>query len=396
MSAPSETAVVSRIAEVEAIHLRADLDPDSLDGSSETIVVRITDEDGVAGIGEADAPAEIVRELVEMDDLHPWSRGLRGMLLGRDPFELGALYDDLYCGTIYHGRRGLGIHALSAVDIALHDLVGRQLGRPVYQLLGGARREVLTPYATVYSGPVRGRTIGQMMDDIEARFDRALALGFRAVKMEVVFEDLVSDAELVRCIREGRRLLGDDVTMMVDFAYRWSDWRDALWTLNRLEDCNLFFAEATLRHDDLAGHAKLAGRVETRVAGAEFAATSSECREWLERACIDVVQPDITRCGGLTEIRRIAELAAGYGAVVVPHGWKTGINCVAARHFQAATANAPYIEMFHPALYDSPLRADLTGPEPEVVDGTIALPTEPGLGVDLDPDAFARYRVADA
>ena len=104
-------------------------------------------------------------------------------------------------------------------------------------------------------------------------------------------------------------MLGGDVTMMVDFGYRWHDWRDALWTLSRVEDCDVYFAEATLQHDDLDGHRKLAERVETRIGGAEFAATVHECREWLERGGVDVLQPDINRCGGLTEIRRIAELA---------------------------------------------------------------------------------------
>src|SRR5579864_2410946 len=190
------------IAEVEAIPLRVPAaDATDLDGSSETILVRITDAEGRSGIGEADAPAETVRDLVLMEDVHAWSRGLRGMLLGRDPFEIGARYDELYTGTIYHGRRGLGIHALSAVDVALHDLAGKQLGRPVYQLLGGARRPAITPYATIYAGTVHGRSIGQMMDDIAGRFERALALGFRAVKMEVLFEDLVSDRELVGCIK---------------------------------------------------------------------------------------------------------------------------------------------------------------------------------------------------
>jgi L-alanine-DL-glutamate epimerase-like enolase superfamily enzyme len=385
---------VSPIVDVEAVVLRT-ASPDSadLDGSSETVLVCIRDESGRVGVGEADAPATAVRELVLMDDVHAWSRGLRGMLLGRDPFELGAINGELRAGTIYHGRRGLGTHALSAVDIALHDLVGKQLGRPVYQLLGGARRDAITPYATVYAGPVGGRTIGGMMDAIAALFERALALGFRAIKMEVLFEDLVTDRELVGCIQEGRRLLGPDMTMMLDFGYRWSDWRDALWTLRRIEDCDVYFAEATLSHDDLDGHARLADRVETRVCGAEFAATVHECREWLERGRVDVLQPDINRCGGLTEIRRIAELAELHGVSVVPHGWKTGITAAAQRHYQAATPNAPWVEMFHPALFDSELRRDLTGAEPEIVDGRIPLPVEPGLGVALDPDAVERYRI---
>jgi L-rhamnonate dehydratase len=382
------------IAEVEALVLRArESDPHDLDSSAETVVVIVRDEEGRAGIGEADAPARAVRELVLMEDLHGWSRGLRKVLLGRDPFEIGALHDELYAATIYHGRRGLGIHALSAVDVALHDLVGRQLGRPVYQLLGGARRDGIRPYATIYPGAPRDRTIGELLDDIAARFERALELGFRAVKMEVFFGDLVTDRELVACVAEGRRLLGDEVTLLVDFGYRWSDWRSALWTLRRLEDCDLYLAEAALRHDDLDGHAKLAQRVETRIGGAEMAATRFECLEWIERGGVDVVQPDVNRCGGITELVRIAELADLAGVLVVPHGWKTGITAAAARHVQAATANVPFVEMLSPDLYDSPLRRELVRPEPVVVDGRIAMPTAPGLGVELDDDALAAYRV---
>jgi L-alanine-DL-glutamate epimerase-like enolase superfamily enzyme len=385
---------MSLIADVEALVLRAPPpDEPDLDGSRETVVVRIVDEEGLAGVGEADAPAAVVRELVEMEDIHGWSRGLAGMLRGRDPFEIAALWAELYAATIYHGRRGLGIHALSAVDVALHDLAGRQLGRPVYQVLGGARRDAITPYATVYVGPVGERTLGQMMDAVAEGCERALGLGFRAVKVEPLFEHLAADRELVGCIRDCRRILGD-ATMMLDFGYRWHDWRDALWTLSRVEDCDVYFAEATLQHDDLEGHRKLAGRLGMRVGGAEFAATVHECREWLERGGVDVLQPDVNRCGGLTELRRIAELASLHGASVVPHCWKTGITAAAARHFQAATPNCPYVEVFHPALFDSPLRAELVRPEPAVVAGRIALPAGAGLGVELVEEAVARYRVA--
>lgn len=384
---------VCPIAEVDALGLRAPtVDPEDLDGSSETLVVRIVDEDGRVGIGEADAPAVVVRELVRMEDVHAWSRGLANVIVGRDPVEVGALTDELYAATVYHGRRGLGIHALSAVDIALHDLAGKQLGRPAYHLLGGARRDAIRPYATVYPGGVKGRTIGAMMDAIAASFELALERGFRAVKMEVIFGELVTDRELVRCIREGRELLGEDITLMIDFGYRWSDWREALWVLNRVADCDLYFAEATLRHDDLAGHRRLARSVETRVAGAELAATVWECREWIREGEVDVLQPDVSRCGGLGELRRIAEMASLEGVLVIPHGWKTGITAAAAQHFQAATANAPYVELFHPEQFASPLRAELVAPEPVVVDGSIPLPTAPGLGVELVPEAVERYR----
>jgi L-alanine-DL-glutamate epimerase-like enolase superfamily enzyme len=383
----------SLIAEVEAIPVRLPaLDPDDLDSSSETVVVRITDQAGRAGIGEADAPAPLISELITMEDRHAMSRGLRGMLLGREPFEIAALHEALYQGSIYHGRRGLGIHALSAVDIALHDLVGKQLGRPSYQLLGGARREAISPYATIYPGAVKGRSLEQVLAHMAELAERALELGFTALKLEAYFYDLVTDSQLIDCVRGWRGDLGPEPVLMVDFGYRWQDWRDALRVLSRLEDCALYFAEATLQHDDLTGHARLASRVETRIGGAEFAATLDECREWLERGQVDVLQPDISRCGGLTEIRRIAELAALHGASVIPHGWKTGITAAAARHFQAATTNSPYIEMFSPELFPSPLRAHLVKPEPQVHGGRIPLPAEPGLGVELDEETLARYR----
>lgn len=385
---------VSPIAGVEAIVLRVpSSDPGDLDSSSETVVVRLTDEEGRQGVGEADAAASVVRELVLMDDVHAWSRGLAAVVIGRDPFQLRSLHAELYASTIWHGRRGLGIHALSAVDVALYDLVGKQLARPVVDLLGGAVRGEAHPYATIYQGAVAGRTLTQMIDVTAELFERALALGFDAVKMEVIWGELVSDRQLADCIREGRRLLGDDVALLVDFGYRWSDWRDALWVLRRLEDTNLYLAEAVLRHDDLRSHARLASRVETRIGGGEMAATVHECREWLREGGVDALQPDIGRCGGLTELRRIAELAELEGALVLPHGWKTGITAAAAAHFQAATPNAPYFEFLHPDLFESPLRRELVRPEPEIRAGTIVLSRTPGLGVELDAGAVARYRV---
>ncbi|MGH3136347.1 MAG: enolase C-terminal domain-like protein, partial [Gaiellaceae bacterium] len=117
-----------------------------------------------------------------------------------------------------------------------------------------------------------------------------------------------------------------------------------------------------------------------------------ECREWIRDGAVDALQPDVGRCGGLTELRRIADMAALEGVLVVPHGWKTGITAAAGCHFQAATANAPYFELLHPDLFDSPLRRDLVRPELELRDGCVAVPGAPGLGIELDAGAVARYR----
>jgi L-alanine-DL-glutamate epimerase-like enolase superfamily enzyme len=327
-----------------------------------------------------------------MPTAHGWSRNVGDVLVGSDPVEIAALWHRMYEATFWPGRRGLGIHAIGAVDIALHDLAGKQLGLPAYKLMGGARRPTLKPYCTIFPGLPAGRAIGELMAEIGRQFDSALQAGFRAVKMEVLFYDLVSDRELVGLIREGRRMLGPDVLMAVDFGYRWNNWLDARWLLDRIADLDIFFAEATLQHDDLEGHARLAAVSPIRIGGAEAAATRFEVREWVERGRIAVAQPNIARCGGLSEIRRIAEMCESYGVEVIPHGWKTGITSAAGRHFQASSPVTPVFEYISPKVFDSLLRRELVFPEPEVTDGEMALPTGPGLGIALNDEIVERYR----
>jgi len=381
------------IATIEVIPVaNPDSNPDDLDGTTETVIVRITDANGLAGIGECDAPAHVVKAFLEMPTQHLWCRNASEILIGADPVETVALWEKLYEGTIFPGRRGLGIHALSAVDIALHDLAGKQLGVPVYKLLGGARRESLRPYCTIFPGMPHDRSIKELMAIIEGQFETALATGFDAVKMEVLFGDLVSDAELVRHIHAGRAMLGDDITMALDFGYRWKSWADARWVLDRVADCNIYFAEAPLQHDDLAGHARLAQSSPIRIGGAEFGATRFEAREWLETGKVHVIQCAIDRAGGFTELRRICDLAEFYGADVIPHGWKTGITSACGRHLQAACPRTPLFEYISPVVFDSPLRRDLVGPEPVIENGRMALPEGPGLGIELNEEAVERYR----
>jgi len=388
---------MSPIEKVEVIPLRvAGSDIEDCDGTVDTVVVRLTDRDGRTGIGESDASPEAVKAFLEMPTAHIWQRRASELLIGADPVEITAIWQRLYDATSYSGRRGLGIHALSAVDIALHDLAGKQLNLPAYKLMGGARVDALRPYCTIYPGLPKGRSLRDLLDITFRQFDQALAQGFRAVKMEVLYYELVSDAELVEAIKEGRRMLGDEITMMLDFGYRWHDWHDAYWVLRRVEDCNIYFAEATLQHDDLKGHARLAEMSPIRICGAELAATRWEIREWIEVAKVAVVQPDISRCGGLTEIRRIADICELYGIQVVPHGWKTGILAACGRHFQAACPNAPYFEFISPRVYKSPLRERLVAPEPSLKDGFMALPTGPGLGVELDQETMDAHRIAEA
>ncbi len=385
--------MVSRIARIEAIPVISPAgSANDLDGTADTVIVKVHDEDGRVGFGEADAPPSVVKSFIDMPTAHLWSRNAGEILVGEDPVEIAGLWQKLYEGTFWPGRRGLGMHAISAIDIALHDLAGKQLGLPAYKLMGGARRTKLRPYCTIYPGLAQGRSIDDLMAEIFRQFDMALEAGFRAVKMEVLFYDLVTDLELIRRIGEGRKALGEDILLAIDFGYRWHNWHDALFVLERIADHNIFFAEAALQHDDLAGHARLAERSAIRICGAEAAATRFEIREWLTVGKVGIVQPNIGRGGGLTEIRRIADLCEIMGAEVVPHGWKTGITSAVGRHFQAACPAAPVFEYVSPHVFDSPLRRELVSPEPTVVDGYMDLPSGPGLGIALNEELVERWR----
>ncbi|HNB28980.1 MAG TPA: mandelate racemase/muconate lactonizing enzyme family protein, partial [Alphaproteobacteria bacterium] len=209
---------MGRIAAIEVIPVIGPVAAaDDLDGTTDTVIVRLTDEAGLTGIGETDAPPHVVKAFLEMPTAHLWSRNAGEILIGADPLEAVALWQRLYDGTFWPGRRGLGIHAISAIDIALYDLAGKQHGVPAYKLLGGARREKLRPYCTIFPGMAQGRPVEALMTEINRQFDAALETGFRAVKMEVLFYDLVTDRELVNLIKRGRKMLGDNILMAVDF-----------------------------------------------------------------------------------------------------------------------------------------------------------------------------------
>jgi len=381
------------IERVETLILRADANADDLDSSQETVVIRLTDGEGRVGIGEADSVEEAVQSVVHRRGGHGWSRGLEQVLIGRDPVQTGALWADLAEAVTWSGPGGVAMHSVAAVDVALHDLAGKQLGRPAFHLLGGARRERLVPYATCWASSAGNPTLSQLLDRTLDLMSNAVGLGFRAVKMELLFGAAATDRDLVACISEGRRLVGDDVELLVDFGYRWRDWREALWVLRRAEPNHIYLAEATLQPDDLVGHARLANRVETRVGGAEISSSLAECRAWLEIGQVDVLQPDVGRAGGLTHLRRIAELAELYGVSVIPHCWRTGINAAASRHLHAALVNVPMVEFLAPGFSASPLRDALVTPEVKLEDGFFALPSAPGLGVDLVEEVVDRYLV---
>ncbi len=380
-----------KIQKIECLQLRSPhASPEDCDGAVDTAVIRITADNGMYGLGETDAPPNVMAALLETPTAHIWSRSVSEILLGQNPLEVEALWDKLYEGTIYHARRGLGIMLMSAIDIALHDLRGKLLGVPAYQLLGGSARAEVTPYATLFPSMPLGRSWAEMQTICFDLIDQALELGFRAMKMEMLFYDLVSDRELVRFTHECRKRVGHDRDFMVDVGYRWRNFNDALWVLRSVEDAKLFFIETPLHTDDLDGLARLADATTTPVAVGEFLQSRHEFKELMDRGHCDVIQPDLGRVGGMTEAIRCARMAEERGLYCIPHAWKTGLTAAATRHFAAVARNSPYTELFHQDLFPSHLRSHLAKPEVELKDGKWALPTEPGIGVDLDAATVAQ------
>jgi L-rhamnonate dehydratase len=227
-----------------------------------------------------------------------------------------------------------------------------------------------------------------------ALLNKALEYGFRALKMEMLFDDLVDDRQLVAFIHECRRIVGDQLEFMIDVGYRWKNFNDALWVLRQIEDDKLFFVEAPLHTDDLEGLARLADSTTTPVAVGEFLQTRHEFRELMDRGHCDVIQPDLGRVGGLTEAMRCTRLASERGLYCVPHAWKTGLTVAATRHFAAAARNCPHTELFHQDFFPSYLRSKLAEPEPELKNGQWTLPVSPGLGIELNPDTVKQALAA--
>jgi L-alanine-DL-glutamate epimerase-like enolase superfamily enzyme len=374
-----------KIVKIECLELRASqANAADCDGAVDCAVIRVTADNGVYGLGETDAPPNVIAALLETPSAHIWSLSIRDLLIGENPLEVERLWEKVYEGTIYHARRGLGIMLLSAIDNALHDLRGKLLGLPACQLLGGAVREQITPYLTLFPSMPQGRSWPEMKKACIALMEQAAAAGYRAVKMEMLFYELLSDREMVNFIHECRKIVGEEREFMIDVGYRWKNWNDALWVLRSVEDAKLLFVETPLHSDDLDGLAHLADGTATPVAAGEFLQTRHEFHELMERGHCDVIQPDLGRVGGLTEAMRCARMAAERGIRCIPHAWKTGLTVAATWHFAAAVPNCSHTEFFHHDFFPSFLRSKLAGPDPELSNGQWALPEKPGLGVDLD------------
>src|SRR5262245_55780886 len=284
-----------KITNIEAIHLRLPDVNERCDGSQETLVVKVHTDAGICGIGEVDSSSLVAKAIIEAPLSHKICCGLAECVLGHDPFEIDRLIHLMYEGTIFFGRQGAAIQAMSGIEIALWDIAGKATGRPVYQLLGGGFRKRFRAYASILFGdtPEQTRRTG-------AELARQ---GYRAVKFGwgPMGQSEEGDIAQVRAAREG---IGPDVELMVDAGLCW-DTATALRRAQQFAPFNLTWLEEPLHPDNLAGYARLSAHSPMRIAAGEEVCDVAEFRRLMDEGGVDVAQVDVTRAGGLARTKRI-------------------------------------------------------------------------------------------
>jgi L-alanine-DL-glutamate epimerase-like enolase superfamily enzyme len=283
----------------------------------------------------------------------------------------------MYEGTIYFGRRGAVIHAISGVEIALWDIAGKAAGKPIHALLGGARRDRIKAYASTLMPATPEETRRVVAAQREAGF-RALKLGWGPLGL-----DAELDVELVRAARETG---GEDLELIVDIGLGWSSVRDAIERTRRLEEYSPSWIEEPFPPDDYAKYAALVDAVDTPIAAGEEETTVWDFERLIDRGRVAIVQPDVTRAGGIDECMRIADLARARGRRCVLHSWSTGVIKAASLNVLAAMDEA---EIFEYCVQETALNQRLVTERFPLRDGCVEVPQGPGLGIEIDEDVLA-------
>src|SRR2546421_810740 len=338
-----------------------------------TLVEVLTDE-GLIGIGSCMTSKSLVSAGVQL---------LRPHLIGERPDEPARVTEKLRQSTFWQGRGGAVEHAISGIDIALWDLFGKITAQPVSRLLGGNYRTRIKPYGSILfdePGPLR-----QTLQATVARGFKAIKLGWRPFGRR----DRKTDELLVRTARE---TVGPGVELMVDaggsdafwpHGYKW-----ALRTAQMLAAYDVAWFEEALPPDDLAGFAELRRHSPVPIATGEVLTRRQSFWPFLQNHAVDIIQPDCTKCGGLTEAWRIGWMAYEHNIQMVPHGWNTAIGLAADLHLTASLPIARYVEFLTPSPYMDKL---VTKPIKPDAEGFLHLPEGPGLGIELDRDALREF-----
>lgn len=355
-------------------------------------LVKISTDEGICGWSDVETQPHVGKAIVDVPSGGQIGfESIRAALLGENPLERERLWQKMYRYLAYYGRQGAGMHMLSGVDVALWDIAGKAFGQPVWTLLGARYRDRVKAYASTLFRPTP--------DDMKRAVAGYLDQGFLAIKFGwgVFGHDLKLDIALVKAARAAA---GPDIDLMVDggwygVAYRQpfkprpiKDW---IRLARGLEELDVFWLEDFLHPENLAGYAKVAEQTITlRIAAGEQVAGMAEFERLAREGRVDVLQPDLSRCGGLTVGKQIADMALRLQIDCVPHAWLTDILKAASLHLNAYLLNSLYLEY---NVSSASLLNQLCREPIKMVDGHIPVPNGPGLGVEVDEAMVAKFRV---
>lgn len=380
-----------KITDVEGIILDSRKEYGAPEGGEESAGVRyymllkVTTDEGIVGWADIETAPHVGASAVNAPATGSGMfEGLRSLVIGEDPFDVERLWDKIYRGTIYYGRRGVAIQMLSGFDIACHDIIGKAIGRPLYKVLGGAYRDRVRAYASTLFRPTP--------DAMKRACAFYLERGFTAIKFGwgVFGQDRRQDIALVRAAREE---IGEDIDLLIDPG--WSVNRsayDAIDLLRDLEPFRIYWLEDFMHPENYAGYAQVKEAYpKTRIAAGEQEATAWGFHTLIQQGKIDVAQPDLSRCGGITQARKIMWEVERAGIDMAPHAWLTDLLTSASLHINACLPRSLFLE--YNVSQNPVLQAIIQNPIALNSDGTISVPQLPGLGVEIDEEAVARFRV---
>ncbi|WEX11131.1 mandelate racemase/muconate lactonizing enzyme family protein [Chelativorans sp. AA-79] len=384
-----------RIKSAQAWWVRIPIEPDRQHRSDfgqlqtfDAAILRIETDDGLTGWGEGKNAAGSAGSYAAL--VHLLNHEIAPRLIGRDPADIVQIWEMLYNGVRYEAaaaqghampelsRRGLSVAAISAVDIALWDILGKSLGQPVWRLLGGRKADRLPAYAS--GGWAPADRIGEQLQSYLA------AGGFRAVKMRVGVMDGAPHISAAR-VKAARAALGPDIELMVD-AHGTYTVAEAKRFIQLVSDCDLAWFEEPVSADDKAGMAEVRSSGPVPIAAGESDATRFAFRDLAVLKSADIFQPDPAFCGGITEAMRIGAIASAFNLRLAPHLWAGAPCFFAGLHVCAASPSSFTIEY---SLGANPMIHDLVEDDVSVEDGMIEIPDRPGLGFTIAETVLEAY-----
>ena len=337
-------------------------------------LIAISTDEGVTGWGSASSNGGLVSASLGV---------LEPLYMGENPLEPERVSEKLNANTFWMGRGGSITHTISAIDIAMWDILGKATAQPVGRLLGGCYRNRVRPYASL------------LMEEPEALSDKLLSIreqGFQAFKIGWGPFGRRNNATDELIVKAARKAIGDEALLMVDAGasdefwaqgYKWAE-----RTAHMLARYEVHWFEEPLPPDNLRDYVLLRETAPLPISGGEVLTRRQSFEPWIRQGAFDIVQPDVTKAGGLSEVRRVAWMAEDCGLRVIPHGWNTAVGLAADLHLAAASRTTDLVEYltgspFIDEIVERPWKLDSAG--------MLAIPTSPGLGVSLNLDAVEKY-----